>query len=521
MFRRGPGGERGSILIMSAVGMVVAVISAALAIDIGFLAHETRVDQKVADLAAIDSVRSLPADPTSAAQQSATRNGFPWAGTGYGLVVEWAPTKAGPWSILATDLATAAVVRVSATSPHKNFFPFVAGGQSKTRSAVAGKQAEAAFSVGSTLASLDTQSSALDSVLGGMLGLTAVQMSAVGYDGLATGNVALSALQTKLLAMGLDVGTPTKLLSTSVKVSQLFTAAAQVLSGQGAAGSTALAQLNNIPIASISGSKTVNLGKLVSLGAPGSSSALDTTLNVFELVSGSAQVANGTNFVSVPGINILVPGVANVSVALSVIEPAQTARGPVGTVAKNSQVVLRLQLALLPVIGAATVIIDFSAAAATATLAAIECGAAPPYITLAAATSGATVGGDTALFLGTITATGSLVNTTSTNLQFNYPTQFRPPVGPTPPYSQHVGVATLDLTLATVHVTGTGAGVVVALALDPLLPLVLSTVSPILQTALQPVLQALGLDLAGADVSAIGIYDPPPACTGSRPGLVQ
>ena len=50
--------------------------------------------QKVVDLAALDAVRSLPDDPTPAAEASAARNGFDGAKPGAKLTVEW--TAASP-----------------------------------------------------------------------------------------------------------------------------------------------------------------------------------------------------------------------------------------------------------------------------------------------------------------------------------------------------------------------------------------------------------------------------------------
>lgn len=526
--------ERGAVLALSAVAMVVAMIAGALAIDLGFLAEEARRNQKVADLAALDAVRVLPANPTAAARTSACNsrtdavrpgNAFPCTKPGYSLDVQWSANKTGPWSVSAADLPGAAYVRVTARSPHENKFPFVPGGQNTIRSAVARSQAEAAFSVGSTLASLDTQKSRLDPILGGMLDLTAVQMNAVSYDGLATGNVSLAALQTRLLAMGYDVGTPEKLLAQELKVSDLFTATASALTAQGS--NVAAAELNKIPILTIPSVNRVTLGRLVNLSQPGSASALDTTINAFNIVNGSAQVANGTSFISVPGISVTVPGVATVTTAIRVIEPAQTARGPVGTVAKNSQVVLRLNLDLLPVIGGTgTLNIDFSAGAAKATLTDISCSTTPPSITLDPETSGATVTGNGVVLGllpalgGTLTVTGNLVRTAPTppDPRFDYPNEFVPPVGPSPAHSEHVGAATLNLNPAAVDVVGSGGltATTVGLALDAAMPLVLSTVTPVLQTLLQPVLKTLGLDLAGADLTAIGIYEPPPLCAGPR-----
>lgn len=513
--RPGRRGERGSILILSTVGLVVAIISAALAIDLGFLAHEIRVDQKVADLAALDAARALPADPTPAAQASALRNGFPYLDPGYGLAVKWAPNKNGPWSSNPADLAGASVVQVAATSPHQNFFPFVPGGQSKTRTAVAGSLPEAAFSVGSTLAAIDTQKSVLDPMLGGMLGVSSASMSAVSYSGLATGNVSLSALQTNLLAMGYDVGTTDKLLANNVKVADLLRASALALAANGNAA--AAAEVNDIPLTSIPNLKVVTLGDLVGLSQPGSNSALDTTLNVFQLLTGSAQVANGNNFVNVPGITVNVPGVGTVGFKLKVIEPAQTARGPVGVYAQTSQVTLRLSISLLPLVFLGPTIaldVDFNAARGKGTLTAIECGAAPS-ITVGVTTAATTVTGSGVVpLLGTLNVTGALAAGAGGSLGFDYPTEFAPPLGADLD-GQRVSAATLNLSAATVDVTGTGLAAATAATVEGLLPTILTTVDLVATPLLQPVLRALGADVAAADVSALGIYPPPPACGGA------
>ena len=125
-------------------GHGLAMISAALAIDIGCLAHEARDDQKVADLSAIDAFASALADrshgtaqaartaPPATASPTPTR-ATPWSSSGR-------PTKTGPFSSNTADLATATVVKVTATSPHKNSFPFVAGRTSMTRSGTADEE---------------------------------------------------------------------------------------------------------------------------------------------------------------------------------------------------------------------------------------------------------------------------------------------------------------------------------------------------------------------------------------------
>ncbi len=79
--------ERGAVLAIAAVGVVMALVAAALSVDIGSQAWKKRDLQKVADLAALDASWVIPevqagehASPTQAAQwaaeDSADRNGL-------------------------------------------------------------------------------------------------------------------------------------------------------------------------------------------------------------------------------------------------------------------------------------------------------------------------------------------------------------------------------------------------------------------------------------------------------------
>ena len=51
--------ERGAILVMSALFLVVMVVACALAIDLGQQAKDKRDDHKIADLVSLDAVRAL------------------------------------------------------------------------------------------------------------------------------------------------------------------------------------------------------------------------------------------------------------------------------------------------------------------------------------------------------------------------------------------------------------------------------------------------------------------------------
>ncbi|HUR17861.1 MAG TPA: hypothetical protein VMZ51_02855, partial [Acidimicrobiales bacterium] len=188
-------GERGAILVLSAAGMVIALIASALAIDIGKLAQSAREDQKVADLAALDAVRGTPATYQALAAASALRNGFP-TGTGYSVVAVEGMKVNG--ACQASAGAGSACVTV--TSPHSNNFPFVGGRNSMTRAGVASNTAFGAFYIGSSLVTLDTSRSAiLDRVMGGILRGSGLSLSGVSWSGLTTANITLDALRTQLV----------------------------------------------------------------------------------------------------------------------------------------------------------------------------------------------------------------------------------------------------------------------------------------------------------------------------------
>jgi len=532
-----PRGERGAILILSTVGIVMAMIFTALAVDIGFLASDKRTDQKLADLAALDASRDLAgvaaycspppiaSGPQCPAVISAVRN-FEANDPSNKVSAELVrPDAAGNY---VADPA-GRFVRVTVTSPRKPFFPFVGDDERiVTAKAVAGGEPFAQFRIGSSLASLDTQKSALDGLIGPMLG--GVSLSAVSYTGLASGGVTLKALQTKLLAMGYDVGTTDKLMAAELDVADLLTATGQALTTDG--DTVAAAEINDIPIALIPNLDTVSLGDLVSVSQPGDDSALDTEVNAFDLVNGAAQVANGDSFVAVPGVNCggLMAALASCAVSLHVIQPAQTSRlGPVGVDAKTSQIVLKVKLNLAPIgINVLSATLTFTAGNGSGVLTEIIC-SGTPGITVSAETNAGNVVGDIGgsgllglPLLGSLTVSGTLVATGAAPVTFDYPSEFVPPVGPSPAVSKHVGVASVGLAPLTppgLTLGGTGVLGLLAGVVEPVLESITSTLDNLLVPILGPILDVLGLDLAGADVSAIQIQKPPPSCGQTR--LVQ
>ena len=111
-----------------------------------------------------------------------------------------------------------------------------------------------------------------------------------------------------------------------------------------------------------------------------SQQGLNASVNILQLLTTEAELANGTNGINVTSdLNLTDPGllnIGNVMLSTQVIEPAQVAYGPVGTTASDTEVQATLSMSLtLPILGTplGTLTIPLSAATGVATLNTITC----------------------------------------------------------------------------------------------------------------------------------------------------
>jgi uncharacterized membrane protein len=540
--RRPARDEKGAVLVLASMGLVIAMIAGALAVDIGGLAQDARQDQKVADLAALDAIRGTPANFLSLAQASAARNGFP-TGTGYSVTAVEG-TKSGN-SCPATSVAGAGTVCVTVTSPYKNNFPFVSGRTSVTRTAMASTTAYGGFMIGSSLATFDTSRSAvLDRFMGGMLRGSGLSISAVSWSGLAGGNITLDALRFQLASMGFSVGTVSDLLAANLTAAQLMQATAQALALQGPTAATSLTALNALRTQIAATTLTsFTLGQFMHVAQGADNAALASQLNVFQLATASAQMANGNNFIDVPSVGISLPvgsGVVSTAVKLQVIQPPQFYFGPVGGSVSTAQIDLTvtpkldLPISILGLVGAHVkndLPVHITAAGALGTLSAASCATSP----------GITVTVDPAAFSGSATAsldvyasvlvlgdipilripTTNVVPSTNggpSDLTFSYPTQFPPPLGSTT--SKHAGSQPIGLQSLTTFTAGTPVvlNAVAAPLLGSIVTTTINALSPLIgqvdNVVLTPLLQALGLDVGSADVTALALQCNTPTLSG-------
>lgn len=526
--------EKGAVLILATVGMVLALIAGALSIDLGSLAQSARTDQKVADLAALDAVRVLPGtfdqtaagSVTQAAKDSAIRNGFNPIAAGHTLVVKWGPSKTGPFTAVPADLGTAVAVQVTATSPHKNAFPFVSGPSTISRKAVATKKSVAGFTLGSSVLNVNTSSSELlNPIIGRMLGGTTANLSLVSWQGLANGNVTLAALQRELADMGFSVGTVDQFLNTNLTLAQLYQASANAMTR---AGDTAGANIfNTLKLQAVTAT-TIKLGQMITVEQGAETAAAGAQLNLLQLVTGSATVANGTNLISVPSVNISVPNVGNLALSLKVIDGPKTYVGTAGTGphVTTSQVELTLTptvnavnlLSLLKVTGAFPV--EVHAGKATGTLKSIACPSKNIVVTvdptaIAGTAKSSALSVTTLLNIPLLTVNQSNVTPLSVDsppqdLAFAYSTDFSPPNDVSKHMgSQPIGLQTLNNISGTTTDVNAAGLLTVGLSAGGVLSAVLSMLDGIVgeldTKVLTPLFSALGIDIGGADVTALGI----------------
>ncbi|AEK60695.1 TadG family pilus assembly protein [Collimonas fungivorans] len=353
----------GSIIVMVAIFLSIVFILAS-SIDIGYVFYMKRDLQKTADLAALAGALQLATTPplgnpatcvstdkaVLAAIGNAQANGF--ATTAPNQMSNAITVTCGRWDPVAnaaqapnyfaapvagTSLNAVKVV-VAQTVPA--FFGL--GSRTISGQAIAsGSNPTAAFSLGTGLLSLCTPDGSLSALLlNGLLGSN-ICLSLVSYNGLLGAQVSL--LQV-LANLNVDVGTIDQVANAQVTLAQLVNATIQALSPT---------QIGNIDLAALQtellklttgtlGNAKLTIGSILNLVAANGVAALDTQINVLDLLSvGTLQVANKNNFLD---LGASIPGVAGLR--LKLIEPPQMAIGGKGAVATSAQLRLNLNLSV-------------------------------------------------------------------------------------------------------------------------------------------------------------------------------
>jgi uncharacterized membrane protein len=408
--------QRGAIGVMAAITLLMALVCLALVIDTGRLYNEQRKLQRVADMAALEAatLSGMCGAQDAATVQgyvtaSAARNNFvPVAGEtlsgvlgtvsldgGYGAAQSRRTFSPGG------DMADSVRVQVTHNVPTSlvlnvaSLFSNLPTRLTLSAQATARRTAMAGISAGSGVLSLNSSNSPLlNALLGSLLGTT-LNLDAVTYQGIAGANISLIALSQQLQAAGvnLKLGDLDSLLNANVSAVQLIQAMINAADASQLAGvnvallRTALAGIN-VPGAQLT------LGQIIKVVAPGevADEALNATVNLFDLLMATAQLANMNHAVNVnlAGKNVLG---TTPTVKLTVISPPTIAIGYPGkdasgnwrTIARNAQVQLDVgAVSNLLNLNLVTLDLKLSVAVAPgyAALDSIQCGGAGQPVTV-------------------------------------------------------------------------------------------------------------------------------------------
>ncbi|RWM40234.1 pilus assembly protein TadG-related protein [Mesorhizobium sp.] len=352
--------RRGNFAVMTALCTPVALVLTAFAVDEGSLYNERRAAQSIVDLAAITAAAHInnaeQAVLTTLKDNGITsvavqQQGVDIAPTGSKAVVQVVPGRYSAISSIAAGSRFEAgklpynAVQVSLKKQGTLYFaasmmtPPVIG-----TTATASAQPEAAFSVGSRLASVN--GGILNALLGGLLGGN-ISLSVMDYNSLISADVDVlsftDALATQLHLTGV---TYSDVLASKATIGQIATAMANVpgldRTAKLALQTMASSATNNVKIPL---SHLVDLGSVGSLGLGQKPAGLSVDASAMSMLSAAAALANGTNQVSV-NLGATIPGLTSTTLQIAIGEPMQNspwlAVGEMGTVVRTAQTRIKL-----------------------------------------------------------------------------------------------------------------------------------------------------------------------------------
>lgn len=523
--------DRGAVIPLVAICMVLLIISAALAIDIGRLSVAGRQTRNVADIAALDAVKSLDGISAGNQQQatveaevrrSAARNGFVEGQDGTLVTTlgnydrinrTFTPFVAG----LAPD-----AVRVEAKRPNDNLL--VPGSFTVTRSATAlrgsSSSAMAGIGIATTTAAVDSSRSAvLNAILGNALGDRSIGLDILSWQTLADFDVTLGELAS--IGLGLAPSQIQQLLDTTWDMATLLDAIARVLAGTPVG--TILSSLVGLGATPL----TLTLAQFIEADV----TSLDANLlaiGVADLVQAAAMASAKDTIVVNLGLSI--PLFSTISASLRIIDPPSYKFGPaVTTFVESAQLQLILDATLLdildiPLLGTSSVhiplVVDIGRGKATiAAIGSCSERGEPDQVTVDGEASTASVriaspdgNGDALLarLLGLpITAKANVVVGQAGPVQgltFEWPYAWQE--------TQRVSVANGS---SSVLAIGSDDLKLLGLQLGDVVGPLLGLLNPALDSLVPPLLHALGADVGIADISV-----PVATCQSARAsGLVQ
>ena len=345
------------MLILTAISMVALLGAGAMGVDVGFSVYGSRQAQAMADTAALDLVQNIgTADSLSTNTAIQTYLNGLLAGvqtdnaSNSTLSVTPGVWQSGAFSTPSAGCAgtvfqtspppcNAVAVTASQTVPQIFWGGFNTLTGHSGASTIAAWTPESGFSIGSYLATVDTQQSAVLNVLLGTLG-TSASVTVLGYEGLANTYVSVNQLITAsggLLTTSDAMTTPlpandwqtfwndavaNQLAQTNCTSSPLLCNASTALTSGLSFSGGVTTDVKLCQLVSVNGSSCSN-GSLSTYG-------LNANLNALQTLTTEAEVTNGSNALNVQSA-LSITGVTAATLSLSLIEPPQVAYGPVGS----------------------------------------------------------------------------------------------------------------------------------------------------------------------------------------------
>ncbi len=352
--------RRANFAVMTALCTPFAIALCAIAVDQGSLFNERRSAQTLTDIAAITAAANIDRAET-AVLTTLRDNGVPEAEVDNAgsrhpaedmALVSVTPGHYDKAASLGARFRPGDMpfnaVRVSMRKTGSLYFgsalmaPPVIG-----TTAIAGVSAEAAFSVGSGLVDVDTNTSPiLNAVLGGLLG-TSLSLKAVDYRALAGADIDvlafIDALATRINATGVSYD---EVLASKVSVGDIAHAVADV-PGLGSANRVLVQALAGkmSATARIPLSHLIDLGPLGHLGVGQGAGRPLLKADALTMLTAAAALANGNNQADID-LGADLPGLASATLGIAVGEPAQhsswLAVGETGTMVRTAQIRVRL-----------------------------------------------------------------------------------------------------------------------------------------------------------------------------------
>jgi len=327
---------------MAAGTLAVALVFLLLAVDSGRLYLDKRKLQSIADTSALEAAgRGGLCSPTTTAndyaKQNAARNGFTVVAgdSSRGLAVTCGTliTNAANIRVFSPDVTQSEAVRVVATrnvttSIASGLWSLFSGGSTSTQTQLSATAVAAyappvaQLSIRSNLGTVDSaKSDVLNLLMGRLLG-GSLSLTAAGWNGLLGTNVNLLGYLDQLaISLNVKAGDYEALLTTAVSANELIDAAVKVLQTNGA---VATAVINDvIKVQAIAPStRQLTVGQLLKIASGTPAAALNTNLQLFQLLQTTAQLSSSKNPVNA-AVQLNIPLVGNVSVQTKVIDPPQ------------------------------------------------------------------------------------------------------------------------------------------------------------------------------------------------------